>query len=1225
MPDRFIRHEREGDAPGVARDTQVNGRAIPSDEVKDAHSAFYDPVGASWTGFAHDGIYYQEGKAVRRPATGRFGDNDGDFGLNQNQWQEQQIGCPRVYVDGGIEVSPSGGVGNYYHLYGRDRVGRRWQLRGDFRIELFVPHMFLTPGSGDGDGQDNAVMLQLSRVAAPAATYSGKYFRTPFREGFAVEVTGVGFFEGYFAQQAESMVMVMVREAGVLKVYARHGVDDDRSGGNLTPVLFEDEAPGIMQVDVHVRDEGALPWDVTLEDFRLAQGWTDYSREASWWQERGGVVLLEKFVGDELDPRIWTSDASGGTSEVIVANDSVTLRSQGVGGTASIELPAITGDFSLTMNVDWTRASIYDLGTAFRMKVHTGDADLPSVSLRILYLDDATHVDIAKRADDAADEMVEAVDDTLPWLVPIPMRGRVEVTKTGGRLAVRFIDLELGRPFVDRVIVDLLPSVPIIITMSGLGESSAADFNTRISYLILNSPHCMAALEGWPARYYCAAMVATPDETVAADGNDPIVADLTFIDVTTRRPFWRAVAAADQLVESGQALRAGSPGRLWADPINGAVMVPVARATPMPAVFCHFDFGYDRVIQREDLAVYTHAGPLRWRHFALPDPSPQATFSTFVDGNPLAFATVAGAVAGQTFDIWVTATGVRIAEFLDGNFNAEVNLAVADAEEVDFALTAAVIVPRDGLTPASLVLAAERAGDGVVAVYRDIGTAYGLGDEAVHFEHADARYVGQDPDAENTGAGWTSCLYRVGAPEVTSLAARRSDYRIIFAVTRPDGATVLHEASPYEVAHFHWADETVPGGDPEPPAAIDLLAPPTSVWLSTDAELDGASGAGVIAFQEAGDDAAVQVVTLATRLIRSTITPAMVGADADEPSGLGVMGIEQPPGSAAGLRLVWGYGLAGSGNVTNAIVEWDDVLIVGGGWGGPHIGGTEIKLSGWGLEQIVEIRVGDVDCARAIFDESKPDAPVLRAVVRALGWIEHGSTPVMSNAELEGTETWPKNVELRFADGSTITLEGAFTYESRLCIERALARMSVRLPDEVIHNDPKANALQRHILTAVAWEVCRVVCEFLEVIERDTFRGEAKGEGLDAWGASYGVKERPLPGMSDDAFASFIAAKAFGQRLTTKAIRDLLEPVFGYRPEIEEGYRQFTVLFDVEQAGGVEWLRNFWGVPGAADALDTAFMDRDHWGGQDPRVEAARQILDSCRAAGVAANVRIIA
>ena len=191
MPERFIRHERVGDAPGDERDTQFNGRAIPSEESRGDHAAFHDPVESGWTGFAADGRYYQEGKIIRAGASGRFGDNDGDFGLNQNQWQEEHVGCPRVFVDGAIEVEPEGGVGQYYHLYGRDRTSRRWQLRGDFRVELFVPDMFLTPGSGDGDGQDNAVMLQLSRVSDAAVSYAGKYFRTPVREGFAAEIGGV--------------------------------------------------------------------------------------------------------------------------------------------------------------------------------------------------------------------------------------------------------------------------------------------------------------------------------------------------------------------------------------------------------------------------------------------------------------------------------------------------------------------------------------------------------------------------------------------------------------------------------------------------------------------------------------------------------------------------------------------------------------------------------------------------------------------------------------------------------------------------------------------------------------------------------------------------------------------------------------------------------------------------------------------------------------------------
>ena len=1118
--------------------------------------------------------------------------------------------------------------------------------------------MFLAAGSGEGADQDCAVILRTTRVSAPGETYACKYFRTPTREGFAAEIGGVGSYEGEVAQQAASCVLVIQRTAGQMEIYARHGVAADRSGGNITALLYDDVAPGIMTVDILVRDQAVFAWNATLEDFRLANGFTTYARTASWWRERDRHIVLENFIGDEADPNLWTVTSSGGSNALIVQDGEALLQTDKSAGFVQAEFPTITGDFKLVFDVRWKRtknhtASPATTDTPFRLTVRPV-ADLPRFHVTVNFEEDKTRAEITKQANDAAAEQVQDLDDSLPWDVATEMRGRLHIERIGDRFIIRFEDVERGGQFGDLAqvpIVGYVPSVPVKVLLRGDMTSSGGRGEFYISNWAVTSPHGIPDdLEAWPDIYYGGAQLAEETETTDAGSDRPYLSDLTLLDARARRPFWRIVAASSSAAgeSSNAALRPGPILDSWANRRDGALVIPVKRAdSPLVQAFVFVDLGYDQVWQVEDTTQWAHFGPIRWRHLGKVPTSPQATASRYVDGAPILYEEVPRLSTSDVrwFHVWVTDTGIRVTAWDNGVQQGSADLCVAATEPgITFEVHRVAIIQPTATKPAAMVVAATRDGDGVVAVYRDLNAAYTAGNEASQMEHADLRYSGQDASVNNQGAGWvTDLLYRKGAPDVAAIHARwdASDSYVVTAVTRPGGLTLFQERTAPDAPdahHFNWTSETIPGGDPSPQAAAaGLEGPPTSVWLTSDAQVaeDVVGGQGMLAVQESGffevlpatfvPRGAAQVISLHNMQVRSTIDPDDVGADATKPGSLGIVGLETPPGVLAGLRLFWGYGLdqAEAGNIENAIVEYDEWAITNGPWDGPHIGGTEVEILGWGLEAVIGVKVGGVDCFRVAWESIEPADPVLRAVTRALGWIENGDTPVMSDAALEATPLWPKDMTLVLEDGATLTIDDGFTYESRMCIEHSLARMAVRVPDEVIANDPKTNTLQRHMLIAVAWQVCQLLEEFFDIIERDTYRAEAQGEGLDAWAASHGVTERPIAGMSDTPFAAFIVAKAFGNRVTVKAIKDLIEPIFGYRPTVEEGYREFTVVFDPAQAGGLDWRTNFYGGAGAADPLRTGFHNRNFWGGDDPRVVAARQVLQFCRATGVLARVRI--
>lgn len=616
---------------------------------------------------------------------------------------------------------------------------------------------------------------------------------------------------------------------------------------------------------------------------------------------------------------------------------------------------------------------------------------------------------------------------------------------------------------------------------------------------------------------------------------------------------------------------------------------------------------------------------------------------------------------GDDWHVWATTTaGVRIQRTAANVTDAAVLL--MPFEDPEFGIPCVVkriaVVPGDSTHPSQLAATAAIFGDLALVTYRDMDAL--LSGLWQHYGAEGCSVVYTDTVIANgwftTGGGWTrrgmllthgndTAGTAFGGDDLDAMVSpsHATDRRMLIAVAQTFGVTIIQEPdlndenTPFR---FQWYSRK--GSDIENVPEI-LTGEPRSVRLTRDSDLEASPPRGFLCVQETDNVVQVigggggnniqqatfsrlDVVSLARGTLRYSLVPFQmapeefeIGASAE---GRAVRIIENPPDVAAGVRIVVGYDLP-----NGAVLEWDLWSLQPGGARGPHIGGTTIDLAGWGLETTAEVRVGGVDCFRLKkLAPLGPDAlPHLSAVNRALAWIEHpeAQSPVMSDEELEATAEWPHTLEIVGNDGAILAVPDGFIYESNLCIERTLRRLLGRLPTEaMLDTDPKANKLQRHMLVAFAWLICRFREHFQAKIARDTYRAEALGDGLRAYAA--GVSSAPpLAGMDDDAVRAYVLARAFGSRVTVAAVRETLKPILGYKPVITENYREFIVNVDPAEAPELQVNNSFWGEEGAADPLESAFMDRDFWHGEMAEVEAARATLEFIRAAGVAARVRL--
>lgn len=1254
MAARWRHHVRKGDADADRRDLQVNGSARAIGPWRDAHGDFNAPAGVSkYVGFGADGRWYEDGVVVSTGLTESFSSDVYD--LNSLKWSVAAETMDWDQLPGGIVASTAGGAAERFEVDGR------FQLRGDFHVRLTVQST-MTPGTDDTGELDNAVWFGVRRLTDLADYWRVKHTRNATIDhpaGFAAEVGGVGEQEGYtgygFGATAK-YDLVIRREAGVLKLDAVPTNDDPIN-------VFTGAVSGILFIEFGVRQNGAAAWTATIAKFTHVEGWHSYTGTASWWAEQARGVVFEEWVGDELDPLLWTASTTGGGFATPGADDEgrgleIGVAVAGAGGTAKVDGVTVTGDFTSRTTVRWTRPETYDMPVETQDTLVALDwlADVGDEEARVTVEVTVDHVEGGASPDfkrivvdlfiDKADGAGQSGVAQYANMPDVPEDGlTIEFERRGLVWKVNVDDLSGNRLISATVNAGNIPTVPMLPRFRCASANSGADFSTVVGTFTIATPHALQHVEAWPSDYYGAGAIATSNEVTAVPGSGltPVLSQLAFIDIGLRTPVWRIVGYGTGAGVSGlQALPGGRVGDVYVDPDAGRFVIPVGSTDPAnDGGFVFVDLVNDRIkLYRTGPAVLQFDGVIGQRQLGLGYTAlAESTGGNMPQGgSALGYDETHGTgSAGGDLRIWTSEKGITA-------FNDFSNAAVALVKDDDpgtdgtTLIFRSVVLQPTGAQPAALVVAAQRRTDVAIVVYRSIPAAILTGGEGFPGEKASAIYTGTAPDPDNDfTAGKIIGAAALGVGEVPDVHALRptSEWAAglpLIAVGRGvSGACVLQDAAvAADAVTMEWEVEGVVFAEPDDVPDLTMLRwDPIGVRLTPDADLTPGARTGWLICSEGAARleveftfyfGGIETVSLDSGLARDFVSTHAIDAEFvgknPRATGQDVLVIYPPPGLVAGTRVVFGLR-----DYRLGVVEYDTMTIGGGPWSGPHIGGTRFALDGWGLDNVVEVTVGGVACFGLQLDV-RGEVPSLSAVNRALGWIEHpeAESPVMSDAELEETAEWPHDVVLRFRDGFEVLLPEAFVYESDLCIERNLRRLLGRLDEARFDQDPKANWLQRHILVALAYLICRVRRSFHTPLERDTFRAEAVGDGLEHLAASYDAAE-PYGGMSDAQLRAWILAKAFGNRVTVKAIKDVLEPILGVRPTITEGYREFTVHVEALPEGEGDFPANFFADEDDPDLTTGAFYDRDFWGGDDPRIVAARRVLDIVRAAGVRANL----
>ena len=1261
---RWLHHVRAGETEADRRDLQANGRARAIGPWRGVHATFRAPglvdvpgqVDA-YTGFAADGQWYEHGRRVTAALAEPLGDAQHDF--NSHKWTIVNDSMPWAQDAVGLNLAPE--VPSQFGVQGR------FELRGDFHVRLIVASTTMAYGLDGQPGQDNAVYLGVRAATALGSAWRVKHTRNATfdnNDGFAAETPGGGSMDGYVAQAVESgdfYILALRRDNDVLRLIVT-------LSDNTVVEVWNGPSTGRLLVEWGARSTGADPWTAAVGRFSYVSGWHNYSSLASWAIERAHGALFEEFVGAELDDRLWTPAFTGNGYVTCGAVEQRGLRLGLAGaGDAQLDLVPIVGDFTLRMGVRVVRSPSYVHDFEAPDTLFGVDLAMPPVVMahpRLRLEVVATRYDgggvlpdetkIVPRIMWDPGDGVEAVlvsGDEIPDLDPA-----LDVTiERRGQFVLFTLESQHDgtRPLVYTA-EGLLPTAHAALRLrTESGGSTGATWTVDVPNVRVTSPHALN-LDAWPGDYYGAGALALAAEVTnyALSEDVPPFAQLTLLGVETRAPFWRIVGAMQKGgASAAAALPAGAVGDVFADPAGGRIVIPVA--TPDvegDGGFVIVDLQTDEITLKRGPDELAFGGPVGWRHFDmgyLPISSGPA-----VDAPPVGAALgydeveAGGTLVGDAH-VWTTAAGIRLvaANLAEQQLSALVlanNDPEANGETQTYrTVTLAPLVAPQG---ACLVVAARRRNDIALMIYRDVAATIQAGDEVFPGGSASARYTGDDPDPLNVdmtpgvvygGADMTGD----GIPDVHAVrpTSEAAGGRPLVAMARRWwGAALIQDAiEAGDVLSIGWpiADaigEIGEGGGALADDGTELGAGPVACRLSPDANAIPGERAGWLALGE-GDAisseffvirGAIEAIALPSMRVRTRLDIRLLDVDEFAPGvdrrcwSQGLAIIYPPPGVLAGLRLLVGLYASATG-----VLEYDLLSLAGGPWTGPHIGGTTLALQGFGLDEVVDVEVGGLDCFRLALDV-RPDPPILRCVNRALGWIEHpeAGSPVMSNAELEATALWPKDVLLRWRDGAELLVPEGFVYESNLCIEATLARLLGRLPPAILDPDPKSNWPQRHLLVALAFLICRVVHRFHVPMENDFYIKTATSIGLQHIAGSYAAAP-PYAGMTDEQVRAFAIAKIGGSRLTTKAIRDLLEPIFGARPTMTEGYREFTIHVVLPAPGGATSPRNFWGDLDDADPASGGYMDRDFWGGDDPRLVAARRVLDICRAAGVRANL----
>jgi len=1238
---------RQGDGNDHVRELQVNAFARANGPYNTAHTTFHTPD-TLYTGFDATGVWRQEGTAVAPGLDEKLG--NGLHPLNTLKWLPSGT-MPWVQNAAGLSFTP--GVAS------ESKITGRWQLRGDFsiRIRCSVPAMLA--GSGAGVGQDNAAWLGLTRATDPNSFWRVKRTNTGATDGLAVEIQG-NPQSNFSANALTAFDFVAIRTAGQLTL----GVYD--YSADVTHAMFAGAAPGILVMDFGARSTVALAWTADFSAFKRESGWNNYFHRASWVREGEAGVISEDWVGDELDPALWTGTVTGNGAISLPHGEGMTLLNTAA-GTAVVECTAgIIADFTVGVDISWDMdpnnamlAGAED--EVFVLELRTDLVSYPRYALKVMHVEQGGSYDrkvefeLRRAANDIVsldvypDILVPA--ESLPSGPGAARSLRLIMERRGVTLRATVDNLTTGQRLIESAVLNTPPTFPQKIVLSQGTTNSGAILSVDVGKLEVNSPHDM--LEGgMPSAYYLGS-TWSDDETVpalegATIGNggpeadqDPIVCEAVVIDQVARKPSFRIVGASSGLVGGSYiaALPGGEIGTPWADPEDGVIWLPVRTlAGGSDGGFVGVDLGQDKIVMEQGGVANDFQGPVAWRHLTLGYVSSGQSVSP-ATGQPLMYArTPTGSGNASHFKVWVTDIGVTT--YHEGAATSALfvhndNPGLYGDTEI---LKAVLLPPRDGGDKCGLVVLCRRRGDAAVFVYRDLLTAHQAGGEAGNQPgiHADARYTGTAPDALNVDleAGKLGGAANAGAYDVDATRPVTSELPLVVVARGPDGATgIVDNAVPANASTHQWLVGVT----------ADLLNY-NSLAVKLSREAATLSGPGWMLSAGGHSDnqntlfGGIELVRLDSLKVwrRASTSEILLGANIDvKATKGGAILLEPPPGDNFGFGIRASYGLVAPANPfadhvpplntpkDGGVVEYDFLAVSGQPWDGPHIGGTKSTMVGFGLDGVRSVQVGGVDCFRVLHRVLSDNTEQLEFVNRALGWIEKTTTPVMPDAELEATATWPKDVTIEWNDGFSFTMANQFTYLSVLCIEYTLRRLQARLP-EPFDVDPKIDAWPRHNQIALAWLICRYYSDGHTPIFRDTYRAEAEGAGLDYLAGTYGAG-RPLGTMTDSQMRDYVLARGFGNRTTVKGIRDVLEPVLGFRPEITQAWRQFTVHIPVNQLDPLEaeLQQNFWADILDANNLSGGYFDRNFWHGEDPRIIAARLILFDCRPAGVKATIRI--
>jgi hypothetical protein len=272
----------------------------------------------------------------------------------------------------------------------------------------------------------------------------------------------------------------------------------------------------------------------------------------------------------------------------------------------------------------------------------------------------------------------------------------------------------------------VLPTIPLAPRLRCSSAQSSAAFSATVGTLRISTPHALATGQPWPGDYYGAGATSLASEVTVlpGSGHTPVLCQLTLIDAATRTPFWRIVGYGNGIGQSGaQAMPGGTVGDAWADPDAGRLVIPVASTEPdTDGGFLFVDLAADTVELRRGGAVLPFQGNIRQRQlglwYATSTVSPGLNYPPA--GAALRFEeTRGGASLGGDLRIWSTDRGVRVYDATGDQAGALMVDADPGTDGTTRIFRTIALSPSTSAS-AAIVVAAQRRGDLVLAIYRSL-------------------------------------------------------------------------------------------------------------------------------------------------------------------------------------------------------------------------------------------------------------------------------------------------------------------------------------------------------------------------------------------------------------------------------------------------------------------------------------------------------------------------